>query len=72
MGVGGGETEEQGQARAAAEQGMHAVAAQEGGGMMGGRMAVAGVGIGAAPGLERGAIDDEVARADDAARAAPP
>jgi len=29
-------------------------------------MAVAGVGIGAAPGFDRGAVDDEIARADDA------
>jgi len=60
--VGGGNAEEEGQARAAAEQGVDTVAAQEGGGMMGGGVAVLGVGIGAAPGLDRGAVDDQVAR----------
>ena len=64
--VGGGKAEEHGQARAAAEQGMDTVAAQEGGGMMGGSVAVWGVGIGAAPGPDRSAVNDQVTRADDA------
>jgi len=64
--VGWDQAEEHGQAGATAEQGRDAVAAQEDGGMVGGGMAVRGVGIGAAPGFDRGAVDNEVARADDA------
>ena len=64
--VGGGEAEEHGQARAAAEQGMDAIAAQDGGGMMGRGMTVLRIGIGATPGFNGCAVDDQVARADDA------
>jgi len=64
--VGRGEAEEHGQTRAAAEQGMDAVAAQEGCGMMGGRVAVLGVGIGAAPGFDGGDVNNQVTRADGA------
>jgi len=64
--VGRGDAKEDGQAGAMAEQGVDAVAAQEGGGMMGGGVAVLGVGVGAAPGFDGGAVDDQVARAHDA------
>ena len=65
--IGRGNAEEEGQAGAAAEQGMHTVTAQEGGGMMGRSMAVLRVGIGATPRLDRGAVNDQVARPADAA-----
>ena len=49
---------------AAAEQGVQAEALQEGGGMVGRGVAVARVRVGAAPGLDRGTIYDEVAGPD--------
>ena len=66
MAIGGGQAKEEGQAGAAAEQGMDTVAVQEGGGMMSGGVTMVGIGISAAPGHDRGAVDDQVARAHDA------
>jgi hypothetical protein len=66
MRIGGGEQEEEGQARAATQERMHAVAAQEGTRMMSRRVTHGRVGIGPAPGQNRGAINDEVTRADEA------
>jgi len=65
--IGRSQAEEERQAGATAEQGMDTVAAQESGGMMGGGVAVLRIGVGAAPGLDRRAVDDQVACADDAA-----
>src|SRR2546423_14644882 len=67
MGMGGCQAEEHGQAGPTTEQRMHAVAPQEGEGMMGGGMADLGVGVRSAPGFDRGAVDDEVAGSDHAA-----
>jgi len=60
--VGGGETEEHGQAGAATAQGMDAIAAQEGGGMMGGGVAMLGIGVGPTPRLDGRAVNNKVAR----------
>ncbi len=60
--IGGGDVEDEGQAGAAAEQGVDTVAAQEGGRMLGGGIAVLGIRVGAPPRLDRGAVDDQVAR----------
>lgn len=65
MAVGGGEEEEQGQARAAAEQGVDAIPSQEGAGMMVRRMPERGIRVAAPPSQNRGAIDDQVAPADE-------
>jgi hypothetical protein len=63
MTLGGGEAEEQRQARAATQQRMHPIAQQQRAGMVGGRMAKGGIGIGAAPGKNGSTIEDEIASA---------
>ncbi len=65
MRVGRGEQEEQGQTRAATEQGVHAIAPQKRTGMVSGGMADGGIGVGAAPGQDGGAVDDQIAGADE-------
>jgi hypothetical protein len=64
--VGGGKEEEQGQARPTAQQSVDAIATQQGTSMVMRGMADGGIGIVAAPSEDRGAIDDQVAPADDA------
>jgi hypothetical protein len=66
MAVGGGEEEEQRQARAAAEQGVDAIAPQQGTGVVVRRMAHRRIGVTAPPRQDRSTIDDEVAPADEA------
>ena len=62
--VGRCQAEGDGQAGAAAEQGVQAEALQEGGRVVGGGVPVARVRVGAPPGLDRGTSDDQVAGPD--------
>ena len=62
MGIGGGQAEEQGQARPATEQRMDAVAPREGAQMVRGGRAVSSIRGGPPPCFDGGAVDDEVPR----------
>ena len=64
MGIGRGDQELHGQAGAAAEQGMHAIAAQQWAGMVCGSVAGGGVGILSAPGQDGSTIDNQIASPD--------
>jgi len=64
--VRGSDAEEGGEARAPAEHGVDAEAAEQGRRVMRGRVPVGGIGIVRAPGENGGAVDDEVAQAHDA------
>ncbi len=67
MAVGGGEEEEQGQAGAATEQCMDTIAQQECPSVVVRRMPQRRIRVTAAPGQDGGAVDDEIAPADEAA-----
>jgi hypothetical protein len=64
--VGWRQEEEEGQARAAAQQRVDPIAQQQGMSVMMWGMADGGIGVVAAPGEDRGALDDEVAPANEA------
>src|SRR5258706_15037309 len=66
MAVGGREEEEQGQARAAAQERVDAIAPQQGACMMVWGVADGRIRVAAAPGQDGGAIEDEVAPVDEA------
>ena len=66
MAVGTGKQEEQRQTRATAQQGVDAIAAQEGTGVVVRGMADRRIRVAAAPGQDRRAIHDEVPSANEA------
>src|SRR5438093_2178 len=63
--VGWREQKEKRQARAAAEQGMHAIAAQKGTGMLSGSMTEGRIRVSPSPGQDGRAIDDQITRPDE-------
>ena len=62
MGIGGPEQEVDGQAGAATEQGVDAIAAQQGTRMVCGSVTGGRIGIGSAPGQDGSTVDNQIAR----------